>query len=134
MKIIKAFPPNYADICKALPGVKGKGMVVFTYGDTIYTPTGQSIQEHLRRHEETHERQQAKMTPKVWWERYLSDPSFRFSQELEAYQTQYKYIKDNLGREFRRKMLGHISKDLASDIYGEVCDKETAKKLIESID
>lgn len=131
MRIAHYFPPNYSEILKAFPAIKGRP-IVFTWGDTIYKPVMAPIEAHLLVHEETHAWQQGK-DPKSWWDRYLVDPEFRFEQELEAYQHQYQALLIKYPREIRRKVLNRIAADLAGPIYGDICDKARAKELISHV-
>lgn len=131
MKVVRSFPPNYADICKAIPSVRGMRGVVFTYGDTCYVqPTGNtSLSLDLEAHEETHVHQQSKIGAEEWWKRYLSDPKFRLEQELEAYRVQYIMLQ-RYPRAIRRKRLQAISKDLGGKMYGGIITSSEAKQLI----
>lgn len=131
MKIEKSLPPK-----SIWERVKNAGMtpneqtVLFTYGDTLYNPGGQLIPDYLIEHEETHCKQQGD-NPDLWWERYLTEPYFRLSQETEAYANQYDFlcrvIKDK-NQQFR--LLLEISKTLASPLYGNLIDRSIARKMI----
>lgn len=129
MKIIKAFPPNYEEICKHFD-IRGRNTIVFAYGDTLYNPGGGNIDECLMKHEETHERQQHMMGVEPWWQRYLIDPKFRLFQEVEAYQIQYAHAKQILARPGRRALLKHITKDLSGPMYGNIISAEEAERLV----
>ena len=107
MKIVKSFPPNYRDVCKHF-NVKGNPNVIFTYGDTLYSPIGNHITPDLMIHEETHCKQQTEMGAEEWWNKYFVDAKFRFKQELEAYRNQYKYAVENYCRAERRRLLERI--------------------------
>jgi len=116
MKISNEYPPNIEDIRKVLKLHEG---IVFTYGDTLYNPSGAHIGTDLMRHEETHTVQQEKIGVKDWWKKYLSDSAFRVSQETEAYRNQYdaakKMIRDkNALYLFRRQ----IATWLSGEMYG----------------
>lgn len=128
MEIRHAYPPNYKQVAKVF-GRNAISNAVFTYGNTIYSPRGNPIAGHLLHHEQVHMKQQ-RAGAEEWWHRYLVDPEFRLSQELEAYREQYKFIKTNYGREDRRVLLKHIVKDIASPMYGSMITKELAKQLI----
>lgn len=131
MAVVKYnYPPNYQDIKKAFK-IANKPEVVFTYGDTIYVPSGQKMSKDLEVHETTHTQQQTNMTPVKWWNSYIEDKDFRLEQELEAYRNQYKFAKENYPRLRRRKLLRQISQDLSSEIYGSIVTKDEAKTLIE---
>ena len=84
-------------------------------------------------HEQTHAFQQKSSRffgPEDWWSMYLTDVKFRLAQELEAYRTQYKFIKDTYNRQNRKGLLKKISKDLSSELYGKIVSKEEATDLI----
>lgn len=123
MNIIVGFPPNIEKIRKSFTVNKG---IVFTYGNTLYNPDNGKIDGALMVHEETHSRQQMKfLTPAEWWNKYLEDPSFRLSQELEAYQNQLiEYKKTN---KQWMPFLNTIADHLSSFRYGNITDFTTAK-------
>lgn len=129
MQIINGeYPPNYAEITRVF-NIEKRSNIVFTYGNTLYVPGGQKIDSQLLKHEETHARQQLEMGVDEWWDRYLTDEGFRFTQELEAYRNQYKAmaslpLKDRIG------YLDHICTDLAGEMYGNLVTKEEAKAEI----
>lgn len=127
MQILKQLPPNIAEITKKfdLSGLHP----VFTYGNTLYNPTGGHISDDLMAHEETHSRQQAVMGVENWWALYLKSAEFRLQQETEAYRVQYQAVK-SWNRDARREFLNDISKNLASKLYGNIVNKKQAKDLI----
>jgi len=129
MKIVNSYPPNYELInnCFRLQGRSG---VIFTYGDTIYNPSGIEIAPDLIIHEETHQRQQAALGVDNWWELYLNNREFRLEQEIEAYRNQYAFAKSHYGRDQRRKLLDHIAKTLAGPLYGNLMSPKQAKEII----
>jgi len=125
MKVSDQLPPNYSDIASTfqLSGFNA----VFTYGDTLYNPTGLPISDDLMAHEEVHAKQQT--NPEEWWSRYLSNPEFRLEQELEAYRAQYKSLADR-PRPERRWFLREFAKNLSSKLYGGIINKAKAEELI----
>ena len=127
MKIVFDFPPNFEVIKTALPDVVGNERVIFTYGDTVYFPYGKhSIPEHLKVHERTHTKQQGS-DPDLWWIKYLSMPSFRLEQELEAYRRQYKFfVSKNHNIREQRNFLVRLAADLSSNVYGGIVNLGTA--------
>ena len=128
MNIVAKYPPNYAAIIKAIPAVARKRGIIFTYGDTIYCPAGNTrLPLHLIRHEETHWREQQKMGIEAWWDKYLASASFRLDQELMAYQVQYRACAN---RQERKSVLPHIVKDLSGAMYGGIIGPAEAKRLI----
>lgn len=127
MKISKEKPPNYDKILTFFD-VKDKN-VVFAYGDTIYAPNGGDIAEHLVVHEAIHSKQQ-NTDPEGWWQRYLVDGAFRLDQEVQAYATQYTYIKRLYPVRVSDEFLDEIARDLSSAIYGNIVDFHKAHSLI----
>jgi len=128
MEIIVGFPPNIEKIREKLsPNEK----TVFTYGDTLYNPGNHfPIPAELMAHEETHMRQQGE-DPEKWWEEYLENPRFRFAQELEAYQAQYKkYRKLTTNKKLRNTLADRLATDLSSPLYGNIVDYYTARQKI----
>ena len=130
MQIKKEYPPNINDITAKFPLTLD---VVFTYGDTIYSPAGVELPKHLFVHEQTHSKQQLAMGVEVWWKKYIEDENFRLGQEIEAYANQYKqFCKDKKSIERQYLFLDLISKDLSSPLYGNLVDYTTAKQLIKN--
>jgi len=130
LNLVKAYPPNYDQICEAIDGVKGNEGIVFTYGDTVYSPSGIALAEHVRRHEAVHVEQQTKMGKDEWWAEYLKNPQFRLEQELEAYKVQYRWIQRTRNYKYISETLDGIAADLAGPMYGNILDFDTAKKAI----
>lgn len=128
MEIVKELPPNIREIVKVfdLDGLQP----VFAYGDKLYNPGGHDISDDLMVHEETHQKQQAKIGVEQWWAMYLENPTFRLSQEVEAYREQYKFIKEKYVRQVRRHMLQQMAKNLSSKLYGNIISKKDAEDLI----
>lgn len=128
MRIVAQYPPNYAAIIKAIPAVAKKPGIIFTYGNTIYCPAGNTaLPTHLIAHEQIHANEQARMGIEAWWDQYLADRSFRLNQEVLAYRKQYRSCHN---RTERKQVLQHITRDLAGEMYGRVVDKQTARELI----
>jgi hypothetical protein len=127
VKIVKGFPPNYAEIKARLnPGPR----TVFAYGDTIYSPSTTQLPPDLIAHESVHFGQQQRAGgPEAWWRRYLDEPQFRLDQEVEAYRAQFA-LCSLLPRATRRKFLANISATLSGSMYGRLVTKEQAKLLV----
>jgi hypothetical protein len=127
MKIIISYPPNYKEITAVLtPNPRA----IFTYGSSIYNPSGSHVTKDLIAHEEVHERQQ-NGDPKTWWKRYLSEPQFRLQQETEAYKRQYQYLcSTNTNRNYQFQILQALAMILASPMYGNLTTIEEAMRLI----
>jgi hypothetical protein len=126
------YPPNYDAIVAAIPTVKGRHGVIFTYGDTIYNPSRIVVSPDLYAHEAVHTVQQMRdgMTPEKWWDRYLADITFRYEQEVEAYRAQYQYAVDHYGRDERRQLLKHIEKTLAGPLYGRLTSPQRVRAMM----
>ena len=128
MKILKENPPNLEEILDS--GMRPHQFVVYTYGDTLYNPSGVDIPDHLMCHEETHTVQQG-ADPEAWWKRYMFDPLFRVAQEAEAYARQYDFICHSVrDRNQRNRILIDLSRSLASPIYGHVLTPSASYTLI----
>lgn len=92
MKIVNEYPPNYELIKFVLnPGKHA----TFCYGDILYNPSGRELPLDIEHHEEVHSHQQGN-EPAAWWNRYITDPDFRLSQEIEAYGAQYAFAKERI--------------------------------------
>ena len=123
MKIrIQEPPPNMNEIMKYLPDWKQR---VFTYGPVLYNPNGLQIDAGTARHEEHHSWQQTtykahgiltiipKLRVKEWWDRYLKSWAFRLSQEISAYQVQYReYAKVIINPKERERVVKSLAQRL----------------------
>lgn len=128
MEIVFDFPPNIEELRKHFTL---KDSIVFTYGNKLYNPGHGNIDVHLMIHEQTHSRQQAKyLTPAEWWGKYIKDPQFRLSQELEAYRNQYRSFIVGKDRNRTFLFLHGIAQDLSSGMYGNAISYDKAKELI----
>lgn len=130
MKILIEKPPIYDAIISA--GMNPHKGVIYTYGETIYNPSGIELREDVIKHEKFHMRQQGD-DPEGWWSRYLDDQYFRIEQEAEAYARQYDFICKNLkDRNFRARVLVQMADSLSSPIYGSVITEQSAMSIIKS--
>lgn len=125
-------PPNIEEIRKYFTISKG---TAFTYGDTLYNPDNGPLDLAFIVHEETHQKQQTTepMTIEKWWDLYLHSEEFRLSQEVEAYQNQYKeqkkYIKD---KNTLNRYLHALARDLSGPMYGSIVPFQMALETIKS--
>lgn len=124
MKIVKDYPPNIEEIKKYF---KITPNTVFTYGDTLYSPQGIKLPDHLIEHEKVHQKQQGKQ-PAGWWNEYIKQSTFRLDQELEAYRKQFQFykIKNKTWMPFLKK----IVLDLSGPIYGNIISYWEAFNLL----
>lgn len=129
MRIVEEFPPNYELICTVL-GIPPRE-TTFAYGDIIYNPSGRELEPDIIFHEHVHRGQQGD-DPDAWWLEYLTNPQFRYEQELDAYGRQYAFAKDaietmdaNLKAEGKRpgvsktKMLEYALDSMARALSGQ---------------
>jgi hypothetical protein len=127
MKIIQSLPPNINKIKAVLTPHES---AVFAYNGAIYNPSGVHLPRHLEVHEEVHIIQQGDMCDK-WWDKYLSDPKFRFKQEIEAHHAQYKFIKATTADREKVIFLVHFyAIALSGPMYGNLCTFSEATRAI----
>lgn len=131
MNIEKAFPPNIDRIHEVIDS-KYTQHACFTYGNIIYNPTGNYIDEPLGLHEAQHSLQQEECGgAEFWWERWLTDKRFRYEQEASAYGVQYRrYCELERHRNKRAVYLFRLASDLSSPQYGSVVSLMEARKRI----
>lgn len=100
-------------------GVDFRKGAVFTVGNTIHSehwPISPDLYEHEKTHVIQQDGYEGGFTQ--WWDRYFEDPYFRYTQEVEAYQNQYKfYCKAVKDRNQRAKFLYVIAIHL-TNMYG----------------
>ena len=129
-EIIIGHPPN---IEKIRATFKLNGNEIFSWGNKIYNPANVYIDEALIAHEAVHEQQQTHDETAIlaWWDRYLVDTDFRFSQELEAHKVEYKvFCKLRKDRNAQVRYLNQIAARLSSGIYGNIITQAQAIKEI----
>jgi len=134
VKISTEKPPQWIlDAVKSQWNVDWESNVIFTYEDTISTSSGE-MSEDLIAHERTHTRQQAEMGADVWWKRYLEDDQFRYEQELEAYQNQYKWLVAHIkDRNEVTRFLMNYARSLSSGMYGNIVSFTTVIPMIKGV-
>jgi hypothetical protein len=115
--IIVARPPNFDQIHAAFPDADKPG-VIFAYGEHIYNPSGKQIPEPLIAHENVHLRRQAPGGEVQWWDRYLSDPEFRYIEELHAHAAEYRAQAQHwVDRNKRARLLMSTARRLIAPLY-----------------
>lgn len=106
-----------------------KGIAI-TYAGVIHSKYTE-IPPDVLIHEEIHIRQQAGIEPMEYVERFLADKDFRRANELEAFQAQAKYLRENVkDRNDLAKRLHFIWLSISSPLYGNMITYEEAKNLI----
>lgn len=117
MQQIKSRPPNYEKIVAVLPGACRPG-VVFAYAPDVYVPSGRPLPDELLAHEHVHIMRQNLMGVEAWWDRYLSDPEFRYYEEVIAHASEYHWLIRNApNRNVRRMALKRTAARLANNLY-----------------
>ncbi len=108
--------------------------VIFAYGDTIYNPGNVNIPDDIIAHEMVHLGQQKnnRDEARLWWGKYMRDPAFRLSQEVEAYGKQYWYIctKKTKNKQMRFNVLKRYAEILSGPLYANIVGLQKAMELI----
>lgn len=121
--------PAIYEKCKERFGVEWDKGIIITFGDTVYCKF--PLLPDKEAHEMVHVQQQSKMDKDLWWDKYLNDPTFRLSQEVEAYQAEADFVKKHVkDRNQIFYLIDQMRDDLSSSIYGFICTYQEAKKLI----
>lgn len=130
MKILFENPPyQIREKCQKKFDLTGT-IPAYVFGDTIYNPQKADLDPLLLAHETVHIHQQGD-NPEQWWDDYLAYDKFRFRQELQAYRVQYKVAKEVVkDRNDMARLLHAIAGDLSGAMYGSMCSRSEAKKLI----
>lgn len=130
MRIIRAYPPNYPQLSRAFPWIKGRQGLLYAWGDRVYNPSGITIPAALWAHEETHGRQQADAVGGVeaWWQEYIDDPDSRFYWELEAHRAEFATYVGNPAS--RAAYLDTLAARLSGPLYGNLLTLDEARKEI----
>ncbi len=117
MKIINDKPPIWKEAHEHFD--IDDSATIYTWGDVIYNPAGIVIQREYIEHESVHSGQQRAIGgPEKWWEKYITDPAFRYNQEVEAYGRQHAYFcTQNSDRNKRYKHAHILATILSSPMY-----------------
>lgn len=129
MEIVNSLPPNYTEILAVFPSAANHG-VIFTYGDTIFNPSGGSISPELFAHEGLHSGRQGSDVDR-WWAKYLVDTEFRLEEELLGHRAEYRaFIARHKDREQVNQYLQAVAQRLSSPLYGNIITMNKARKEI----
>lgn len=132
VKIKNEKPPIYENACAAFR-INPK-TTIFTYGDTIYNPNNLNLSDDIIAHERVHiEQQKANdKDAQIWWTKFLQDPEFRLSQELEAYAKQYNFIcqRKTQNKQIRFNVLKRYAEILSGGLYGNCVSFYRAMQII----
>lgn len=95
MKIENSFPPlTVVELIETLdPEYRSRKNIVTTYDGVLYNPSGGDIGPEIIAHEEVHIKQQTDFPggPLEFVKEFVSNETFRFRQEVEAYKAQLEY-------------------------------------------
>lgn len=132
MKIIKAFPPNFAELSLAFP-IKGVPGILYAWGDTIYNPSGIKVPHQLVAHEEVHGKRQQDHwhsanvgAVDIWWGRYILDPAFRLAEEILAHRAEWRAYEGPDAEMYLERMAERLS----SPLYGYLISRFDAREEI----
>jgi hypothetical protein len=114
--IINERPPNFDRVHAAFPKADGEG-VLFAYNGCIYNPSGIIVPPALVAHEEVHLREQKSVGADYWWEKYLTDSEFRYTEELLAHAAEFRALKLNNDRNFGARLLTATALRLVAPLY-----------------
>lgn len=131
-------PPNFEAILEVIPDAAKPG-IIFAYAPDIYVPNPSKfggafsrLPPSLVAHEKVHLAQQGfEGGPPAWWSRYLTDPVFRFDQELLAHRVEYSWWKKHKTIRQAYDALELIATRLASGLYKHPHSFELCKRLIQ---
>jgi hypothetical protein len=125
-RVIIAKPPVY-DRCVHAFGaavIVGKP-IIWSWGDVIYNPTNIDIARELVVHEGVHGARQLAAGVERWWDQYLLNRDFRFSEEVAAHQAEWQNLVK--WHKHSAAALEAISGRLASPLYGSMVDLNAAR-------
>lgn len=130
MKVIKAYPPNFAELAKHFP-IKGRPGILYAFGDTLYNPSGVKVTPWIMAHEEVHGKRQWEFGLPAWWATYITHPEWRLKEELLAHQAEMRMFQaHNSGFGVWVHYLNNIATRLSSPLYGSLLSFEEAKRRI----
>lgn len=124
-------PPHYKLIKWMFPAYDFK-TTVMTWGGLIYTST--PLPEQTIAHEWVHVKQQRGRNKWIFLFRFWLSAKFRLKMELEAYQEEWRIIKQkysgSMHYDYRQSFLNRMAEHLASPLYKNLVSLKKAKSLI----
>ena len=122
-------PPFWILLKLFFPAYNPRGTVAVAFGRVVYA--NQDFSEDFKIHEETHLIQQKRsyLYATYWWIKYVFSRKFRFYQELDAFRRQYRFVKENKGRDLHLAEWAFAG-SLASPLYGNLVSVAGARNLI----
>ena len=131
VRIIYDRPPMWDAVCSTFQ-INPRN-VIFSYGDCIYNPDQIDLPDFLVEHEKVHFGQQGHTQEgaALWWGKFLRDPEFRVSQEVEAYGKQYKAMFSQISdRNQAARVLWNLAASLSGPLYNKAISHQEAMRLI----
>lgn len=142
MKIIRAYPPIYAELTRHFP-IKGKAGILYAWGNRIFNPSGFAVPEWLMAHESVHGSRQWTMKDEPegtavleaevlsWWQRYIHDHSFRLAEEVPAHQAEWRSINAlHIEEDKKERYLAAMAMRLSGPLYNHMIGTPEATDLI----
>jgi hypothetical protein len=114
--IINELPPNFEQVRAAFPKADGEG-VIFAYDGNIYNPGGKPIPPALIAHESVHLDRQKVTGADMWWDMYLNDNEFRYTEELLAHVAEFKVQRFDNDRNVGARLLMVTALRLVAPLY-----------------
>jgi hypothetical protein len=114
--IINERPPNFELIRLHFPKAESPG-TLFAYDGSIYNPSGTVVPPALVAHEEVHLHRQRDAGPNEWWNRYILDSEFRYTEELLAHVAEFKMQKGTNDRNLGARLLIQTALRLIAPLY-----------------
>lgn len=130
VNIVNEKPPVY-ERCKEQFGIDWDKGIVITYGANVHTKE-KVLPSDLIVHESVHVRQQLEYGVEKWWDKYFTDPAFRKSQEVEAYQAQGRFLKKILTDRNKLHTVFHKIATNMVQFYGDIFTYSEAMGILKS--
>lgn len=131
MTVIIGVPPLF-DLIDAEFHVAGKN-ILYSWGTSIYNPSGKPIPPELLAHETAHGLRQTNHRPDIekWWHRYIADIEFRLVEEIEGHRAEFKkFCHLNKDRNTQAVGLHRMAIRLSSSLYGGIITAAAARMAI----
>lgn len=132
IRIVQRRPFFWRLIKWQFPDYDPESSVAVAFGKIVYA-NAPDFEESYKVHESTHLKQHrhSYFFASIWWIRYLLSKKFRFSQEVEAFQNQYSWIKRNYHDRKHWEWLKLLGSQLASPLYGSMVEEIQARAIID---
>lgn len=130
MKVLKAFPPNYARLRKAFP-ISGKPGILYAYSPILYNPSGYGVMPWIAAHEALHMARQEEQGVEEWWDKYITSTTVRLYEEILAHQAEWTEFTTQVNNRNRQTQYLDIMADrLSGPLYGRLISRSEAVRAI----